>query len=268
AFYETPNRALPWALATFISFKCFTNSCGQSTAEGIHAGFQKYWDRADVEGLYQGPWRWDEEANCAFGNPSTAYDVQETISAVWKKGGEDGIWTHSGAMSLQYLECIYAWSRQQCSMLTSLPPATTMLLTERYNVHKHLGWQALSSIGWTVWTRYIYSDIGQSEMETSHFNCVTEDCFRIPHWQISLEQRKNWQNKMINLCEISGHIYEIYPQPELPAADLDYHMKVWISYLETHVYGRALQDEDYFFPSINVNGVAHPERPMSHDIVQ
>ncbi|KAF8513430.1 hypothetical protein BU17DRAFT_95413 [Hysterangium stoloniferum] len=89
AFDETPNRASPWALATFISFKCFTNSCGQSTAEGIHAGFQKYWDRADVEGLYQGPWRWDEEANCAFGNPSTAYDVQETISAVRKKGGTD-----------------------------------------------------------------------------------------------------------------------------------------------------------------------------------
>ncbi|KAF8523314.1 hypothetical protein BU17DRAFT_43932, partial [Hysterangium stoloniferum] len=65
-----------------------------------------------------------------------------------------------------------------------------------------------------------------------------------------------------------GHIYEIYPQPELPAADLDYHMKVWINYLETHVYGRALQDEDYLFPSINVNSVAHPERPMSHDIVQ
>ncbi|KAF8513429.1 hypothetical protein BU17DRAFT_68803 [Hysterangium stoloniferum] len=48
-----------------------------------------------------------------------------------------------------------------------------------------------------------------------------------------------------------GHIYEIYPQPELPAADLYYHMKVWINYLETHVYGRALQDEDYLFPSIN-----------------
>ncbi|KAF8514084.1 hypothetical protein BU17DRAFT_68503 [Hysterangium stoloniferum] len=62
----------------------------------------------DVEGLYQGPWRWDEEANCTFGNPSTAYDIQETVSAVQKKVGEDGIQTHSGAMSLQYLECIYA----------------------------------------------------------------------------------------------------------------------------------------------------------------
>jgi hypothetical protein len=48
AFDKRPNCASPWALATFISFKCFTNHLGQSTAEGIHAGFQKYWDRAQV----------------------------------------------------------------------------------------------------------------------------------------------------------------------------------------------------------------------------
>jgi hypothetical protein len=60
----------------------------------------------DAEGHYQGPWRWDEDKNCIFRNLATALDVQETISAVRKKGGEDSIQTHSGAMPLQYLESI------------------------------------------------------------------------------------------------------------------------------------------------------------------
>ncbi|KAF8522081.1 hypothetical protein BU17DRAFT_23664, partial [Hysterangium stoloniferum] len=29
-----------------------------------------------------------------------------------------------------------------------------------------------------------------------------------------------------------------------------------------------LQDENYLFPSISVNRMAHPEKPMSHHIVQ
>ncbi|KAF8524927.1 hypothetical protein BU17DRAFT_42438, partial [Hysterangium stoloniferum] len=97
------------------------------------------------------------------------------------------------------------------------------------------------------------------------FGCVTEDEFRIPHWKLSLVERKNWQ-KIDTKC--IGHIYEIYPQPELPSVDMDQHMCNWISFLESHVYGQILQCEDFLFPSIRSNGIVQPGSPMSHDVVQ
>jgi len=37
----------------------------------------------------------------------------------------------------------------------------------------------------------------------------------------------------------AGHVYEIYPQLEMPAAmDPDHHVLVWIEFLKSHVYGR------------------------------
>lgn len=62
-------------------------------------------------------------------------------------------------------------------------------------------------------------------------------------------------------------MYEIYPQPELPVADLDSHMHNWILYLE-HAYGRALLPTDYIFPSIGNNGIIQQQSSMSHDTIQ
>ena len=46
AFEIKPNRSSPWALASFISHKCFENNLGESTAEGVHAAFKRYWDNS------------------------------------------------------------------------------------------------------------------------------------------------------------------------------------------------------------------------------
>ncbi|KAF8529568.1 hypothetical protein BU17DRAFT_36594, partial [Hysterangium stoloniferum] len=100
------------------------------------------------------------------------------------------------------------------------------------------------------------------------FGCVTEDEFRIPHWKLSLVERKNWQSKLNNEVDLRGHIYEIYPQPELPSVDMDQHMRNWISFLESHVYGRILQSEDFLFPSVGSSGIVQPGSAMSHDVVQ
>jgi hypothetical protein len=46
ALEETPNRHSDKALALFISYKCFHEDNGQSTCDGIHAAFKKYWEEA------------------------------------------------------------------------------------------------------------------------------------------------------------------------------------------------------------------------------
>lgn len=48
AFDLVPTCASPWALASFLTFKCFHENRGISTAEGIHAAFKKYWDNSWV----------------------------------------------------------------------------------------------------------------------------------------------------------------------------------------------------------------------------
>ncbi len=45
AFDTRPNRASPWALASYIACKCFVENLGESTGDGIHAAFKRYWDR-------------------------------------------------------------------------------------------------------------------------------------------------------------------------------------------------------------------------------
>lgn len=46
AFDPEPTRASPWALASFLTFKCFQENRGASTADGVHAAFKKYWDNS------------------------------------------------------------------------------------------------------------------------------------------------------------------------------------------------------------------------------
>lgn len=100
------------------------------------------------------------------------------------------------------------------------------------------------------------------------FNCITNDEYQLPHWRVILEQRKSWQSKLEKGQDYEGHTYEIYPQPDIPAADVDFHMRNWISFLQTYVYGRSLEPCDFIFPAIGSNGVVHVASPMSHDIIQ
>ncbi|KAF8521981.1 hypothetical protein BU17DRAFT_45386 [Hysterangium stoloniferum] len=260
AFDIKPNRASPWALASFISWKCFKNNLGKSTADGAHAAFKKYWDNS-----------WNESSNTAVGNPATASDVMDTIHAASKKQGEEGIQTHSGTMSLSYMEHIFEWSERVFPVSFPLHHATELSLNERQMLHKYLGWHALSATAWTVWTRYAINSSILICLKWKHltFECVMEDEFRIPHWKLSLVERKNWQSKLNNEVDLCiGHIYEIYPQPELPSVDMDQHMRNWICFLESHVYGRILQSEDFLFPSVGSNGIVQPGSAMSHDVVQ
>ncbi|KAF8587222.1 hypothetical protein K439DRAFT_1338913, partial [Ramaria rubella] len=65
-----------------------------------------------------------------------------------------------------------------------------------------------------------------------------------------------------------GHKYEIHPQREMPAIDMEFHFQEWLDFLHVHVYGRALQGDDFIFPSVNLKGLVQPGSPISHDTIQ
>ncbi|GJJ05983.1 hypothetical protein Clacol_000170 [Clathrus columnatus] len=270
AFDTVPSQASPWAVATFIAFKCFEENLGASTADGIHAAFKYYWDNfldqlQDSEGKYKGNWNWNEETGYGLGNPTTSPVVMDVIHTVKKKHGAKGIRRHSGAMSYDYLHRIYEWSLQQCPLEFSFPSFTSLTCEDKRLLHTHLGWRAFSSFSWVLWTRNF--EALKLQFRYLHLNCVSDDGLRLLHWKVSLEQRKNWQNKLNKEQELHGHLYDIYPQPELPAADVDKHMVIWLNFLKL-MYGRLLSPDDFIFPSISSNGLIQANSPMSHDTIQ
>ena len=67
----------------------------------------------------------------------------------------------------------------------------------------------------------------------------------------------------------TGHVYEIYPQPEMPVAvDTDHHVHVWIEFLKSHMYGCNLEPDDWLFPSMSSNGIAQIGSHMSSNSIQ
>jgi hypothetical protein len=62
--------------------------------------------------------------------------------------------------------------------------------------------------------------------------------------------------------------YQIYPRPSIPACDSFFWTLVWFKWLELFHYGRALQPQDFVFPTMSANGIVHPGQPISHDTVQ
>jgi hypothetical protein len=59
----------------------------------------------------------------------------DTLHAVSKKDGEEGIQTHSGAMSLRYMEPIFEWSQSVCLVMFPLHQATELSLSEQQMLH-------------------------------------------------------------------------------------------------------------------------------------
>lgn len=65
-----------------------------------------------------------------------------------------------------------------------------------------------------------------------------------------------------------GNLYDIYEQEDLPEADMYTHLPKWISFLENQLLGRKLEPDDYIFPYVAPNGIAHPKCAMSYDTLQ
>ena len=122
-------------------------------------------------------------------------------------------------------------------------------------------------------------------------DCYTEDD-QTPHYKLDVKERKNWQSKnqtydnegevdgessftlfyihLMNadFCSLSGQVYQVYPLPDLPHLDVYPQLLEWMDFLEKYVLKCKLQPDDYFFGYVGPNGVVHPERHASHNVVQ
>lgn len=91
-----------------------------------------------------------------------------------------------------------------------------------------------------------------------------------PYFKVRPENRKGWQRKLGHdgpLVKMpSGNTYNIYAQ-DIPEIDMYTHFPRWITYLE-RCLGCPLQPQDYIFPYFAPKGIAHPDRQMTHDMVQ
>jgi hypothetical protein len=75
-----------------------------------------------------------------------------------KNGAEGGERHHSLAMSKQFMDKLFEWSMRVCpieKVVGSLPEdlASLKLIAE------HLRFRAFASTGWTVWSRYLLSNL-------------------------------------------------------------------------------------------------------------
>ncbi|KAJ3514959.1 hypothetical protein NMY22_g14577 [Coprinellus aureogranulatus] len=140
---------------------------------------------------------------------------------------------------------------------------------ERDLLCKHLFWRAVSSFGFTLWTRnfettnfrYGNIDFLGSKRPRYSSNPVEQP----PFLRLSLRERKCWQKKMKNgELQMNGHVYNIYPLPtstSTPSIDLYKHLLNWLDFAETYLLGRPWHPNDYVFPKISKR--IHPDTPMS-----
>jgi hypothetical protein len=61
-----------------------------------------------------------------------------------------------------------------------------------------------------------------------------------------------------------GHVYNIYSKPEDPAVDVYQHVLKWKNFLESHVLGRPIEDDNYMFPGLGANLTINPGEPSSY----
>jgi hypothetical protein len=61
-----------------------------------------------------------------------------------------------------------------------------------------------------------------------------------------------------------GHVYNIYSKPEDPAIDVYQHVLRWKEFLERHVLGRPMEDDDYMFPGLGANLTINPGEPSTY----
>ncbi|KZP03242.1 hypothetical protein FIBSPDRAFT_1019175 [Athelia psychrophila] len=118
AFDGVPSKSTPQAISMFLTFKCFEENKGRSTAEGIHAAF------------------------------ITEYDK---IATYWP-GIHSGMVIHIAASGTLTVHGGIGSEIQPACPLKTLD-AIPLDLATRNVISHHLHFRAFASTGWTVWSR-------------------------------------------------------------------------------------------------------------------
>lgn len=98
-------------------------------------------------------------------------------------------------------------------------------------------------------------------------NCVGPAPYYIPHFKVALENRKGWQHAKGYDGPRTG---EVTQTVAAHCTDFGYrqYLPKWRAYLQKLQPNRKVEADDYIFPYIAPNGLIHPKRDMSYDLLQ
>lgn len=110
------------------------------------------WDYGRAGGDFRGPFKYYPIRENWFGNPACSPEVEDIMKTIKHKEGQGGDERHhSLAMSKQYMDQIFEWSKQVCPELRveELPKDLDSLK----HIAEHLRYRAFSGTGFVLWTR-------------------------------------------------------------------------------------------------------------------
>ncbi|KZP32823.1 hypothetical protein FIBSPDRAFT_1012805 [Athelia psychrophila] len=263
AFDDTPSRYSATALEMYITHKCISQGCKESTATGIHAAFAKLWD--DRGDQYRGSYKYNQETDTVTGNPARSGVVQDLLKTVKNRDKAAGnVRNHAEAMSAEEMKKLMDWS--ESNSVTGEPANLAFRdAQDLVETSKHYLMRAFATSGFTLWTRNF--ELCNLQAKHIHLGLTGPGPYNLPFHRIDLLNRKGWTRDG-NDGDLRGHHYRIYEQKDTPELDMFTHLPFWLTILERHVLHQELQPEDYIFPHISTNGIADPTRPLTIDTVQ
>ncbi|KAF9060435.1 hypothetical protein BDP27DRAFT_1430099 [Rhodocollybia butyracea] len=249
----TPVKCTPEALAMFMSWKCFDEEKGKSTAEQIHAGWKHHYKLLDGD-KYRGPWKYDMLINEWTGNPCNSSTVTDMLEACKRKGGESER-HHSKPMSIVLMEKVYSWSIVVCPDDYLVVDAVSLAFKN-----------ATSMISCICFSRFYDMDAVSPlsiRTPTLHLQAKHVDLDPLPR-----PGATPTDPPFIQLNLRDRHQYNCYPQKNR-AICVYTHLQIWMMFSEMHILQRKYEPDDFIFPTINANGVTVQSRqPITPDAVQ
>ncbi|KAH6905934.1 hypothetical protein BKA70DRAFT_1107246 [Coprinopsis sp. MPI-PUGE-AT-0042] len=262
AFDGSPKAYTPLAISLYLWWKCIHGSCGIGTADQIHAAFLKHYNDLG-EDTFRGQWYSNIDSDTPpRGNPTRSGRVQSMMTAIKHTGGEPER-RHSRAMSRDDMETLHDHIGANCPGPEKMDGPSLMARAE------YLQFKALSTLGFTIWTRNCeaiqlqFRDFNFEHPPRRASNGMMHPCI-----VVSLRNRKNWQRKMAKGDhQLAGHVYFLYPKQHSRAVDAYTAITEWKEFYESLI-GRPLEDDDMMFPKIGANGVIYPKSAITTDQVQ
>ncbi|KAK7451237.1 hypothetical protein VKT23_012575 [Stygiomarasmius scandens] len=253
-----PVECTPIAVSLYLHHRCFREGNGKSTAEQIHAALLRHYNLLAGNKYHESQrFHKNDITGEWVGNPLRSSEVETTLQACKNKDGEAQR-NHSRPMSMPDQDQIYYYSRSVCP-----PDFPTSDIKSLALKMKHLYYRAFSSSGITIWMRN--AETANLQIKDLDFEPPSEPSGirSEDYFVLHLLDRKGWQKKMKkNEHQRKGHRYKIYPQPDLPGADMHNHLRAWLDHY-TSILMRPLEPDDYIFPSFNATWTSlQPNEPV------
>ena len=123
----------------------------------------------DSGSTFYGDWHYNEVRSQWEGNPVDSVEVEGVITSIRHKLWADGEeCTHAAAMEKENMDSILTWAQSVCPLRTAFnllhykmaglgspPPAGSLDMKAMLSVTRHTEYLALSSVAFTLWTRYV-----------------------------------------------------------------------------------------------------------------